>query len=75
LFRLVRLADGQIRVDRSGPGRGAWLCQGSPDCWQEAIRRRGFERAFKAPVDSSTVEDLRASLERASKQAANDVRG
>jgi predicted RNA-binding protein YlxR (DUF448 family) len=75
LFRIVRLVDGQIRADRNGPGRGAWLCRESSDCWQEAIRRRGFERAFKASVDSNAVEDLRASLERASKQAAIDVRG
>ncbi len=62
LFRVVRQADGQLRVDRTGPGRGAWLCRESPDCIEEAARRRAFDRAFKAPVATIAIEHLRASL-------------
>jgi predicted RNA-binding protein YlxR (DUF448 family) len=75
LFRVVRLAGGQLEADRTGPGRGAWLCRGSAACLQEAARRHGFDRAFRAPVEAAAVERLRASLESASKQAAPDVRG
>jgi predicted RNA-binding protein YlxR (DUF448 family) len=75
LFRVVRVAGGQLRVDPNGPGRGAWLCRESPACLQDAARRHGFERAFRAPVEAGAVERLRASLESASKQAAHDVRG
>ena len=36
LVRVVRQADGQLRVDRKGPGRGAWLCRGLVACLEEA---------------------------------------
>ena len=32
------------------PGRGAWVHE-TQDCFAEAVRRRGFQRAFKGPVD------------------------
>jgi predicted RNA-binding protein YlxR (DUF448 family) len=75
LFRVVRLAGDRLEADRTGPGRGAWLCRGSEACLQEAARRHGFDRAFRAPVEAAAVERLRASLESASKEAAPDVRG
>ena len=62
LFRVVRQADGQLRADRTGPGRGAWLCRESPACIEEAARRRAFDRAFRAPVATIAIEHLRASL-------------
>jgi predicted RNA-binding protein YlxR (DUF448 family) len=31
------------------PGRGAWLHE-ARDCWEAAVARRAFHRAFKAPV-------------------------
>jgi predicted RNA-binding protein YlxR (DUF448 family) len=75
LVRVVRQADGQLRVDRKGPGRGAWLCRGSVACLQEAARRRAFQRAFGASVETDAIDQLRADITNASKQAAADVRG
>ena len=53
LVRITRGADGRLVVGRSQPGRGAWLCAGSPTCLAEAVRRRGFERALRAPVSGT----------------------
>ncbi len=51
LLRLVRGADGQVLPDlsRKLPGRGANLC---PDrrCFERAVERRAFARAFRADV-------------------------
>ena len=63
--RLVRfvLRDGSVEPDPSGtaPGRGAYLHR-EPACAQEAIRRRGFDRSYRAevqPPDDSLLESLR----------------
>jgi predicted RNA-binding protein YlxR (DUF448 family) len=60
LVRITRGADGRLVVGRSEPGRGAWLCAGSPSCLAEAVRRQGFERALRAPV--SGVEALATTI-------------
>ena len=49
--------DGQIVFAlSSSTGRGAWLCP-EPECLDSAVRRRGFDRAFRARV--SVSDDLR----------------
>lgn len=54
------LVDGAIRVDRTAPGRGAWLC--GPECFQLARRRRGFDRAWRTKVPESALERFAAEL-------------
>ncbi|MBA3421339.1 MAG: YlxR family protein [Thermoleophilaceae bacterium] len=51
LLRLVA-GDGEIAVDPAArrPGRGAYLCR-RPECLGEAVRRRAFARALRAPVN------------------------
>ncbi len=48
---LIRLAavSGRLVYDpqRRLGGRGAWLCQGSPDCLALALKRRPWQRAFR----------------------------
>ena len=75
MIRVVRRPEGSLAVDRSGPGRGAWLCQDSAECLAAAIQRRAFERAFKAPVETGAAEALRARLEGAEEHPTPDVRG
>lgn len=60
LIRVVRDAEGRVRVDSSGRlnGRGAYLCH-DPGCWELAIRRRALERALR--LERLLPED-RASL-------------
>jgi len=59
LVRIVRTGDGRLAVGRTLPGRGAWLCRDRPTCFDEAIRRGGFARAFRTGVDRSAVEAIR----------------
>jgi hypothetical protein len=56
---LVRLIARRGRVALADPrpaGRGAWLCP-SGECFEAAVRRRAFDRAFRAKV--SLDDDLR----------------
>jgi predicted RNA-binding protein YlxR (DUF448 family) len=43
--------EGRVLPDPRGtlPGRGAWL-HPKRECWDAAVARRSFNRAFKAPV-------------------------
>jgi predicted RNA-binding protein YlxR (DUF448 family) len=56
LVRFV-LRDGRLAADPAArrQGRGAYL-HPSEDCAREAMRRRGFDRSFRAPV--ATPDDL-----------------
>ena len=44
-------------VSRVAPGRGAWLC--SIECFDQAVKRRGFERAWKQSVEADALTTLR----------------
>jgi len=52
LFRLVRAADGRVRVDDSGraEGRGAYVCPDS-DCLGKALSVGRLGHAFKRPCE------------------------
>jgi predicted RNA-binding protein YlxR (DUF448 family) len=75
LVRVARRPDGSLALEHGAPGRGAWLCRGSLDCLEQAVRRHGFERAFSAPVQADDVRRLRAQLVQAWGRPAPDVRG
>ena len=51
--RMLRFATVEGAVvpdpDATAPGRGAWL-HPTVSCWEAAVSRRGFHRAFRAPV-------------------------
>jgi len=59
---VVRRDDASLRVGRHQPGRGAWLCRDSPGCFDQAVKRRAFYRAFREPVGSAEVDQLRNAL-------------
>jgi predicted RNA-binding protein YlxR (DUF448 family) len=52
-----------VVTGRHEPGRGAWLCRESPRCFEQAVKRRAFERALRSPVAAAEVELLRIALE------------
>lgn len=59
LIRLVRDADGQLRVDsiRQAGGRGGYL-HPEASCWTHFAQRKGMVRSFRAAVD----RPMRAAL-------------
>ena len=58
LVRCVLTPDGRATVDRSGSGRGAWLCVPSQACFELAVRRKAFERAWRRPVGPGALAEL-----------------
>ena len=58
LVRVVARPGGGLAVGRTEPGRGAWLCAGSPACLEAATRRRAFDRALRTTIRSNAVQDL-----------------
>lgn len=53
-----------LRLDHEGtaPGRGAWIHPASP-CIDSALKRGGFARSFREPVDPDAfVAELRARV-------------
>ena len=56
----LRLAEGEVAVDRERRGgRGAWM-HAESSCLARAVKRKGFERAFRraVPVDESGLREL-----------------
>lgn len=62
LVRVVARPDGSLATGRGLGGRGAWLCAGSPACFEAAARRGAFSRALGRQVDPESVGALRALL-------------
>jgi predicted RNA-binding protein YlxR (DUF448 family) len=62
LARVARRPDGSLAVGRSEPGRGAWLCSGSVECFDAAVRRRAFSRALQREVSGQELVWLRERL-------------
>jgi hypothetical protein len=60
LVRCTLGPDGPV-VSRTSSGRGAWLC--SIECFDTAVRRKAFPRAWRRDVPGSTLDALRIPLE------------
>ena len=59
-------------VGRREPGRGAWVCPGTPECFDQAVKRRAFERALRVAPGTIDIEGLRARLYGAAPEGAQD---
>ena len=61
LFRLVRLADGEVVLDNESRqhGRGAYVCQ-VRTCIDQAIRRGAFAKALRHRVPEELMKDVQA---------------
>ncbi|MDO8685013.1 MAG: YlxR family protein [Armatimonadota bacterium] len=64
LIRVVRAADGVIRVDPTGkqPGRGAYMCP-KIECLTKAIKEKRFDRALRAKAPPTLAEELEMAIE------------
>lgn len=63
LVRIVRSPEGVFSVDFKGkmPGRGAYVCH-KPECFDMAVKRKRFEKAFQGPVGADVLEALRSEM-------------
>ena len=61
MVRVVRVGEA-LQVGRTLPGRGAWLCAGSPSCLDLAVRRRALGRALRGPVGEAGLDQVRAAV-------------
>lgn len=61
LVRIARTPAGGLEIG-AGAGRGAWLCAGSVECFDEAVRRRALGRALRRPVTDAEAAEFRAKL-------------
>jgi predicted RNA-binding protein YlxR (DUF448 family) len=55
-------AGGRAVVDRHGAGRGAWLCSPPAACFELALRRKAFQRAWRRPVGQEILAGLGREL-------------
>ena len=62
LVRLVRTEGGRLAIGRDRPGRGAWLCRGSPACLETGGRGKAFDRALRCRVGDDEVAEVRSAL-------------
>ncbi len=61
-MRVVAAPGGGLATGRAQPGRGAWLCAGSPASIEAAERRKAFDRALRTTVPKQAVDDLKTIL-------------
>ncbi|MBE6852536.1 MAG: YlxR family protein [Ruminococcus sp.] len=63
LIRIVRAADGEVRLDLTGKmnGRGAYLC---PDkaCLAKARKSRRIEKSFECSISDELYEEFENEL-------------
>ena len=65
LVRVVKSPEGEISLDLTSRknGRGSYICK-SIDCFEKAIKRKSFERAFGVKIPEETVQNIIKELER-----------
>ncbi len=63
LVRVVRSPEGEISLDLTGRknGRGSYICR-SVDCFNMAVKRKSFERAFGQKLSDETVAAVEKEL-------------
>ena len=64
LLRIVRMPDGDYRMDRKGTlaGRGAYLCRNTA-CLQTVIKQRSLDRSFRTKVPEAFYQTLSEAIE------------
>jgi len=58
---MVRCTAAGPSVERSAPGRGAWIC--SPECFAIAVQHKSFTRAWKQEVGPEVLAALQIAFE------------
>ena len=63
LIRVVKTADGEISIDKTGKknGRGAYICH-NKECLEKAIKSKRIEKEFETSISEDIYEHLRSEL-------------
>ncbi len=63
LVRVVRSPEGEISLDLTGKknGRGSYICR-SVDCFNMAVKRKSFERAFSVRLSEEVLAAIEKEL-------------
>lgn len=63
LIRVVRTPEEEYIIDTTGKksGRGAYICS-SLECFNKALKNKGFNKAFKANIPNEILENLKGEL-------------
>lgn len=63
LVRIVHTPDDRYVLDPAGkvPGRGAYVCP-TAGCLETALKRKGFDRAFRGSVPKEAAAELAEGL-------------
>ena len=65
MTRVIKNPEGEFLIDATGRqnGRGAYICVNS-ECLQKAIKSKGLERSFKAPIPKEMYDMLAKEMEK-----------
>lgn len=65
LIRVVKSADGEISIDKTGKknGRGAYICY-NKECLEKAIKAKRIEKEFETSISDDIYAKLRSDLEK-----------
>ncbi|TMA05051.1 MAG: YlxR family protein [Deltaproteobacteria bacterium] len=61
LLRFVLRADGELRLDRLGEGRGGYLHK-TEECWQSFLRKKSLYRSLRSEIGREARERLVLTL-------------
>ena len=66
LLRIVRTAEGEIKLDRKGKlsGRGAYICP-SRACFDRARKSKAIERSLEVTIPEEIYDSLADAIENA----------
>lgn len=64
LCRVVKTADGEIILDKTGKknGRGAYICS-NRECLEKAIKAKRLEKEFDVKISENIYTELRNMME------------
>ena len=64
LCRVVKTADGEIILDKTGKknGRGAYICS-NRECLEKAIKAKRLEKEFDVKISENIYTELRKMME------------
>lgn len=64
MIRVLKTKEEEISIDVTGRknGRGAYICP-QKECFDKAVKSKGLERSFKAPISKEIYNSLREEME------------